>query len=927
MPDTLDKTYERILASIDDLYFDEVRTALEWLAFSTRPLSVAEMAEVCSIRLDDSGEPYLDQGGHAALLGLLGVISSLVLVENRRGSASQDFTFGESYPDKYDTSCYPSTIRLAHFSVKEYLVSDRLQQSDARFSRFAVRESQAHMSLSQSCCAYFLYFTKEPNIRIWIEEEKEPIPESSGEHHYVAGQDYLDDFTPAYPLLPYVCRQWAHHQRLAEIDTERLAIDNGLHMRILADEAVRVSWLRLIGDRLLKLSAWCSRGSPSKILALRDWHDDTTSLYWATDLGLRQTVSRLCASMSRQDVCNVGGVYHTAAQCAAYRGDEKILETLMGSGADVHHEGGVFRTTLQAAAISGNSEIVEVLLKNGTKVTYEGGHFGTSLLAAAHCGHTSIVLQLLDTNPEVGVLNIRLDTYGTALDIAAGDGNERMVEALLQAGADHGVAMLKAVARDHTGIAQIFINHGANLNIQHVDGFRRRERRWVPGPLITVLQSAVDTASEEMVEVLIQAGADVASSSNALLLSAAKGPNEMKGGHAGKFDMLVQAGAQIDPSSDDLLIEAIKGRSVPIVEKLLHAGSSVVGKHIPLIAAVGTNSDAMVRLLLQAGADITGDSLSAAAARGHVIILSLLLDAGVYPTNVDHSAQPLSPGLFHNYNHEFQSCKQIALMRAIEFWRNNLYKIDVISRCSAMIQKLVEAGADIHTGNDAALYQVVLTGRQNLGARAQEGILKLVQLLLTNGANIDAQNSIFKRSWEDCRPSILYTAVETGITKLVQLLIAHGADLNGHGWTRNSPSFLTGMGYREDSKHFLDRYDSILLGGIRAGNMEMVKLLLDSGADVKTLDAAEAHTLIVAAILIDSNERKGELDHLVMGAMVVDRLLEIRGADDALFDDDVAMGVAMERFGRGHPFSKTRWRWVTKLKELVKERRAVSKGK
>jgi hypothetical protein len=45
MPKGLDETYKRVLGAIDDMYFEEARTALEWLAFSVEPVTVAQLAE------------------------------------------------------------------------------------------------------------------------------------------------------------------------------------------------------------------------------------------------------------------------------------------------------------------------------------------------------------------------------------------------------------------------------------------------------------------------------------------------------------------------------------------------------------------------------------------------------------------------------------------------------------------------------------------------------------------------------------------------------------------------------------------------------------------------------------------------------------------------------------------------------------------
>ena len=50
LPKDLDETYARILQSIDeDGYGEQVSKILQWLAYSERPLSLGEMAEVLAV--------------------------------------------------------------------------------------------------------------------------------------------------------------------------------------------------------------------------------------------------------------------------------------------------------------------------------------------------------------------------------------------------------------------------------------------------------------------------------------------------------------------------------------------------------------------------------------------------------------------------------------------------------------------------------------------------------------------------------------------------------------------------------------------------------------------------------------------------------------------------------------------------------------
>ena len=50
-------------------------------------------------------------------------------------------------------------IRLAHFSVKEYLVSDRI-----RASQYSIKEITANISIAETCLVYLLQFDKPDSL-------------------------------------------------------------------------------------------------------------------------------------------------------------------------------------------------------------------------------------------------------------------------------------------------------------------------------------------------------------------------------------------------------------------------------------------------------------------------------------------------------------------------------------------------------------------------------------------------------------------------------------------------------------------------------------------------------------------------------------------------------------------------------------------
>ena len=123
LPKTLDDTYTRILLSINEEYTQDALNVLQWLAFSARPVRIEEVAEVVAVDLEcalqfDSERRLLE------LRDLLVICSSLVTIS----SATLEYSNGSLEETE--------ELRLAHFSVKEYLISERIRAGSA--SKFSI---------------------------------------------------------------------------------------------------------------------------------------------------------------------------------------------------------------------------------------------------------------------------------------------------------------------------------------------------------------------------------------------------------------------------------------------------------------------------------------------------------------------------------------------------------------------------------------------------------------------------------------------------------------------------------------------------------------------------------------------------------------------------------------------------------------------
>jgi hypothetical protein len=107
LPKSLDETYQRILKEINNANQKEAHRLLQCLAVAYRPLRVEELAEVLALDIDAGGIPRFNANwrweDHEA--AVLSACSSLVSVVNDDGSR---------------------VVQFAHFSVKEFLTSDRL---------------------------------------------------------------------------------------------------------------------------------------------------------------------------------------------------------------------------------------------------------------------------------------------------------------------------------------------------------------------------------------------------------------------------------------------------------------------------------------------------------------------------------------------------------------------------------------------------------------------------------------------------------------------------------------------------------------------------------------------------------------------------------------------------------------------------------
>src|SRR5271154_6015992 len=173
LPNTLNGTYDRILCDIDKKYSQDALKILQWLVYSLRPLRIEEVVDIIAVDINDDLKFDLDRRLPDPR-DILTICSSLVTtavetIKQPSGSIAGDY------------------VRLAHFSVKEYLVSKRIQDGPA--AQFSIQEIPANASIAEICVAYLLQFDK---------------------------PDALTDQTvKEFPLARYAARFWTQHAQIA----------------------------------------------------------------------------------------------------------------------------------------------------------------------------------------------------------------------------------------------------------------------------------------------------------------------------------------------------------------------------------------------------------------------------------------------------------------------------------------------------------------------------------------------------------------------------------------------------------------------------------------------------------------------------------------------------------------------------------------
>ena len=373
LPITLDDTYERILLSIPKEKFQHARRLLQCIVAAIRPFRVEELAEIFAIEFGQNEVVNLVEGWRPenAEEAVLSACSSLIAIIDDQGS---------------------KIVQFSHFSVKEYMTSDRLQTSDiGHVCDYHIPLKPAHTLLARACIAVLLQLDEK------VDRER----------------------VATFPLAKYASEHWLDHAKFENVQSqiqdalEHLFDPKRPHLRAciwLHDVASKYTYSR---------GEYSSAKQPPPLKA--------TALYYAAFCGFSELAKWLVETHAE----NVNAKCHnsgTPLQVASQKGHVDAVRVLLDHGAHVNVQGQADWMALHHASCKGNLEVVQLLLEHEATLNARTVLDSTPVSLASEFGHLEVVRLLLSYGADV--------LGGTPFHRATTNGHHDIAQLLLEHGAN-----------------------------------------------------------------------------------------------------------------------------------------------------------------------------------------------------------------------------------------------------------------------------------------------------------------------------------------------------------------------------------------------------------------------------------------------------------------------------------------------------------
>ena len=331
-------------------------------------------------------------------------------------------------------------VQFSHFSVKEFLTSDRFRTSNStRYDfHYYIRLDDAHTILARACLTVLLQLDEIP--------DKKRLARS--------------------PLVFYAAQNWVDHAKFGDVASQvQAAMEHLFEPKKpylgsciwIYDVEYGMKYSFVIGER------------PSP--------PGASPLYYAAFCGFIQPAKHLIVT-HREDLNAKCGLHGSPLNAALFKGHTDIARLLLDHGAELNLTKRGARPPLRRTYDDSNLELMQVLLEHGADVDARGGNtFGTLLHDASRHGHAETARLLLKHNANVNAIG---DSDETPLHFACRYGHDKVAQLLIRHEADinsgnrrNATPLWIAYRNKHIEIMRLFLENGADVDGRDYGVLRR----------------------------------------------------------------------------------------------------------------------------------------------------------------------------------------------------------------------------------------------------------------------------------------------------------------------------------------------------------------------------------------------------------------------------------------------------------------------
>ena len=481
----MDETYSRTLQGIDEEKREYAQRLFRCITVSIRPLRVEELAEVLAIQFDEAVAPTFnaDWRPENPEETVMSVCSTLITIVERGGRR---------------------VVQFSHFSVKEYLTSERLAMAEGRLAYYHILPEPAHTILAHASLSVLLQL-----------DDK-----------------IIRDTISHFPLAPYAARYWVDHAQFRDVSSQVQEVMERLFDPARPHFAAWI-WLYDIDHHWTESMSTTHPRLPEAV-----------PLYYASLCGFCGLMEHLI-SVHSSDIHRRGGSHTTPLHAASVKGHLDVASLLLKNGADPNSHDIVGRVPLHRASQGGQQvmvesslEIARLLVNSGANVNVPDDEDETPLHAAARSGFSDIAELLVESGASLHVGNMYQQT---SLHMACRNGKLDVSRFLIDRGSNincreaRGFIPLHVASQSgHIEAARLLLDRGSDVNARATN-------------LRTPLHLASRYGYPDFGRLLIEHGADVnAQDADRQTPMHFASDN----GHLDTIVLLVEQGALVDSRND-----------------------------------------------------------------------------------------------------------------------------------------------------------------------------------------------------------------------------------------------------------------------------------------------------------------------------------------------------------------------------------------